>query len=112
MIEYKLENGSITKDGHAMFLEDVVKELNRKASLEVMLKRTRKPAKTTKVCKNCGVKMANARPKKKFCSNKGVGNCKDAYHNETNPRGYQDKDSWEEHVDGLHPHSSEALGQS
>lgn len=41
-------------------------------------------------CKNCGKKMRNAHPNKKFCSNKGVGNCKDDYHNRTNPRGYKD----------------------
>ena len=32
-------------------------------------------------CKNCGRVMENAHPNKKFCSNKGKGNCKDAYHN-------------------------------
>jgi hypothetical protein len=34
MIEYKLKKGNILKDGHTMFLQDVVKELNRKAYLE------------------------------------------------------------------------------
>jgi len=36
-------------------------------------------------CKNCGRPIAGH---KKFCSNKGPGNCKDVYHNATNPRGY------------------------
>lgn len=35
MIEYKLTNYEITKDGHRMFLGDVVKDLNRRAYLEV-----------------------------------------------------------------------------
>jgi len=33
-MKYKLKNGNILKDGHTMFLEDVVKDLNRKAYLE------------------------------------------------------------------------------
>lgn len=37
-------------------------------------------------CKNCGIKISG-HPNKKFCSNKGINNCKDAYHNRTNPRG-------------------------
>lgn len=32
-------------------------------------------------CKNCKRVMKDAHPNKKFCSNKGRGNCKDAYHN-------------------------------
>lgn len=31
---YECKDGSITKDDHTMFLEDVVKELNRKSHLE------------------------------------------------------------------------------
>lgn len=33
-MEFKLKNGVITKDGHTMFLEDVVKELNNNYSLK------------------------------------------------------------------------------
>lgn len=44
-------------------------------------------------------------PNKKFCSNKGVGNCKDAYHNENNPRGYGmfDKEEREWHEANYDP---------
>ena len=35
-------------------------------------------------CKNCKRVMENAHPNKKFCSNKGRGNCKDRYHNGNN----------------------------
>lgn len=38
-------------------------------------------------CPNCGKSLTGAHPNKKFCSNKGEGNCKDAHHNRTNPRG-------------------------
>lgn len=34
MIKYELKNGKILKDGHTMFLEDVVMELNQKAKLD------------------------------------------------------------------------------
>lgn len=34
MDKYKLKNGNILKDGHTMFLQDVVKDLNRKSYLE------------------------------------------------------------------------------
>ena len=34
MIEYKLVNRAVLKDGHVMFDEDVVKDLNRKVALE------------------------------------------------------------------------------
>lgn len=37
MIKYELKGAFILKDGHAMFLEDVVKELNRKAHLEAVI---------------------------------------------------------------------------
>ena len=47
-------------------------------------------------CLNCGCKMKNAHPNKKFCSNKGRNNCKDLYHNENNPRGYE-----QQTVDGV-----------
>jgi hypothetical protein len=36
-------------------------------------------------CKQCGKGVSG---RKKFCSNKGVGNCKDAFHNANNVRGY------------------------
>lgn len=41
----------------------------------------------TSRCKHCNRPMPGAHPNKKFCSNKGRGNCKDTYHNRTNPRG-------------------------
>ena len=34
MIEYKLKNDNVLKDGHTMFNYDVVKDLNRKSYLE------------------------------------------------------------------------------
>ena len=34
MVEYKLKGGMVLKDGHTMFLEDIVKDLKRKAYLE------------------------------------------------------------------------------
>jgi len=37
MVKYDLKNGEILKDGHTMFLQDVVKDLNRKAYLEDVL---------------------------------------------------------------------------
>lgn len=40
-----------------------------------------------RVCPQCGVSMVGAHPNKKFCSNTGAGNCKDAFHNTNNPRG-------------------------
>ena len=36
-------------------------------------------------CRNCGKKL---KTKSIYCSNKGPGNCKDAWHNRNNPRGY------------------------
>lgn len=57
-----------------------------------------------KKCKNCD-KEIKGHINKKFCSNKGRGNCKDTYHNTTNPRGYDverddgfdDDQSWDAH---------------
>lgn len=40
-----------------------------------------------RACPNCGTSLVGAHPNKKYCSNKGEGNCKDAHHNRTNPRG-------------------------
>jgi len=37
MVLYELKNGDIIKDGHTMFMEDVVKDLNRKSYLEEKL---------------------------------------------------------------------------
>lgn len=34
MIKYELKNGNVLKDGHTMFLQDVVSDLNRGAFLE------------------------------------------------------------------------------
>lgn len=42
MIKYELKNKTILKDGHTMFLQDVVKDLNRKANLEAMKERIEK----------------------------------------------------------------------
>lgn len=49
--------------------------------------------KKARKCPNCGRKF-RGHPNKKFCSNKGYGNCKDAYHNRVNPRGYGE-DRWD-----------------
>lgn len=56
-----------------------------------------------KKCRNCRREI-KGHPNKKFCSNKGLGNCKDAYHNLWNPRGiaasddhYDDDPSWDAH---------------
>ena len=38
MVKYELKKGDILKDGHTMFLQDVVKDLNRGAFLESELK--------------------------------------------------------------------------
>lgn len=35
--EYKLKDGKILKDGHTMFLKDVIKDLNIKSYLESLL---------------------------------------------------------------------------
>ena len=40
MVEYKLKNGNILKDGHTMFLQDVVSDLKRKAYLEDLKSKT------------------------------------------------------------------------
>lgn len=41
----------------------------------------------TRRCSHCNKLMPGAHPNKKFCSNSGAGNCKDAHHNKNNPRG-------------------------
>jgi hypothetical protein len=46
------------------------------------------PTVKTRKCLYCGKDISHKDYKAKFCSNKGEGNCKDAYHNENNPRGY------------------------
>lgn len=46
----------------------------------------------SKQCKHCGKNMPKAHPNKKFCSNKGRGNCKDSYHNNLRPES--DFDYW------------------
>lgn len=43
-------------------------------------------------CPNCK-REVKGHPNKRFCSNKGDGNCKDAYHNWVNPRGYGEETS-------------------
>ena len=53
-------------------------------------------------CKYCKRVMKNAHPNKKFCSNKGRGNCKDAYHNS--------KDFDRDYGDTFHPFSSGYFG--
>lgn len=42
--KYKVVNGAVTKDGHVMFLEDIVKELNRKSFLEEKFTSTNIPS--------------------------------------------------------------------
>lgn len=37
-------------------------------------------------CKNCDKEFPRAHPSQKFCSHKGIGNCKDAFHNAKGPR--------------------------
>lgn len=52
---------------------------------------------TPKRCLHCGKDISHKDHKAKFCSNKGYGNCKDAYHNEHNPRGYGiERENWSE----------------
>lgn len=41
-----------------------------------------------KVCRNCNKEMPYARKNQVYCSSYGDGNCKDAYHNKKNPRGF------------------------
>lgn len=52
MIDYKLETQQgrevITKDGHTMFLADIVKELNRKLHLEAENKKLKQSTKLQK----------------------------------------------------------------
>ena len=40
MVKYELKNGNILKDGHTMFLQDVVSDLKRKAYLEDLKSKT------------------------------------------------------------------------
>lgn len=54
----------------------------------VMRLYTKQGRKLTPLCAHCKTPMPGAHPNKKFCSNTGVGNCKDAHHNVTNPRGF------------------------
>ena len=39
------------------------------------------------ICKMCKKSFVRKHPNQKFCSHKGIGNCKDKYHNMNNPRG-------------------------
>lgn len=41
-------------------------------------------------CAHCRKDISGKHVNAKFCSNKGFGNCKDAHHNQVNPRGYGD----------------------
>lgn len=41
-----------------------------------------------RTCRNCKAEMPNARKNQLYCSSYGEGNCKDAYHNKKNPRGF------------------------
>lgn len=65
-------------------------------------------------CKHCNCRMRDAHPNKKFCSNKGRNNCKDAHHNAIKDahNSINNPDAlWDEYVDGINPFSSEGLGQ-
>ena len=64
-------------------------------------------------CLNCGKDINHKHPNAKFCRNKGRGNCKDRYHNRTNPRGMQEKrqDDYRSVEYDIHPFDSDALGQ-
>lgn len=85
------------------------KQQNQIDELKAVLSVAKKKPKTSSVrkCPNCR-KEIRGHPNKKFCSNKGPGNCKDAYHNFANPRGYgeesildlgDDDQSWDAHKD-------------
>jgi len=57
--KYELKNGNILKDGHTMFPEDVVMDLNRKSYLEGKLSQPLvKDAKKQGNCLKCGNKLA------------------------------------------------------
>ena len=47
MVKYELKNGEILKDGHTMFQQDIVKDLNRKAYLDEHIRSDEK-------CFKCG----------------------------------------------------------
>jgi hydrogenase maturation factor HypF (carbamoyltransferase family) len=69
------------------------------------LDREREMSAPVKVCPNCNARF-RGHPNKKFCRRA----CKDAYHNEHNPRGYQaTRALFREHADTIHPFSSEAF---
>lgn len=42
---------------------------------------------TRVICPGCAKPFLKKHWRQQFCSNKGKGNCKDLYHNVTNPRG-------------------------
>ena len=52
------------------------------------------------VCLNCFKPMPDAHPNKKFCSNKGAGNCKDRYHNSTNEERKERAKLFSNHYEG------------
>jgi len=64
-----------------------------------------------KKCLNCRKDISHKHPNAKFCRNKGRGNCKDKFHNRTNPRGIAAERDEFDIEDTYHPMSSEALGQ-
>lgn len=68
---------------------------------------TQKPK---RACLNCGKNIKHKHPKAKFCRSKGKRNCKDKFHNKTNPRGIG-KEMIERMYEEPHPFSAEALGQ-
>lgn len=63
-------------------------------------------------CKCCGKEMKGAHPNKKFCSNRGRGNCKDAFHNRKPSRSYRTeifgipynrrRDDWDDEIEYGH----------
>lgn len=63
--KYELKNGAILKDGHTMFLEDVVRDLNRKSQLEE--EKVSAPNSESAPCEKCGSPMMTVI----HCSNDG-----------------------------------------
>ncbi len=55
-------------------------------------------------CEHCKTDFVQHHPKQRFCTNKGVGNCKDAFHNAKGPRPrtIPDKDYGYEGIDYSH----------
>lgn len=63
-------------------------------------------------CKQCRKSIEHKHPNAVFCSNKGPGNCKDAYHNARNPYRHHPDIGYDRYDpdDDVHPFSDEAFG--